>query len=66
MNLTQQIAYLKHVGELQNTKVTVKCDGGPIRIYIHDHMFTAFEDALRYLQRDAQMIAATKNNLEVI
>ncbi len=67
MNLTQQMAYLKHVGELQNVKVTVLCDGGRTEIHIHDHTFYTFQDALNYLKRDAQTLAHDdKNNLEVI
>ncbi len=54
------------MGELQNVKVTVKCGDKGVTIYIHDHTFYTFKDALRYLQRDAQMIAAPKNDLEVI
>ncbi len=65
MNLTQQMAYLKHVGELQNVKVTVDVRDGEYEIHIHDHIFYSFKAALDYLKRDAQSIA-TSENWEVI
>ncbi len=57
MNLTQQMAYLKHVGELNNVKVTLVCEDGKIEIHIHDHVFYSFDTALEYLKRDAANVA---------
>lgn len=56
MNLTKQMAYLKHVGKLQNAKVTIRCEKGHPEIYIHDFIFHTFEDALYYLKRDATTV----------
>ncbi len=64
MNLTQQMAYLKHVGKQQNVKVTVVCDGANHEIHIHDHTFHTFKDALNYLKKDAETIAT--NDREVL
>lgn len=66
MNLTQQMAYLKHVGELNNVKVTVICEGGQYRIHIHDLTFYTFTAALDYLKRDAQSVVNNENDMEVI
>ncbi len=64
MNLTQQLAYLKHVGELQNAKVTIvtETDCARYEIRIRDHVFYTFQDALAYLKRDAQSLAQSKED----
>ncbi len=68
MNLTQQLAYLKHIGELQNAKVTinVEADCSRYEIRIHDHIFYTFQDALDYLKRDAAALAGNEQPWEVL
>lgn len=61
MSLTRKIAYLKHVGKLQNVKVSLEFVDGKMFINVHDMQFTSFKTALDYLKRDAEMIAAPVN-----
>lgn len=48
--------YLKHIGKLNNTKVTLEIlESGPV-VYIQDFEFYTFQQALRFLQEDARRV----------
>lgn len=56
MNLFQQAKYLKHIGKLNDTKITFSNLNGRMVIYIQDREFFDFQAALRFLQEDARNI----------